>query len=108
MHLTRLAFVIALAATSWSISSQQAVALEDPAEGKKIAEQWCANCHLVSSDQEKASADVPTFMTIAGRSDAELEKLKFFLADPHGSPMPNFNLSRKEIEDILAYIKTLR
>lgn len=108
MHLTRLAFVAVFATTGWIISSQQAAALEDPAEGKKIAEQWCANCHLVSSDQEKASADVPTFMSIARRSNADLEKLRFFLANPHGSPMPNFNLSRKEIEDILAYIRTLR
>ena len=47
-------------------------------------------------------------MSIARRSNADLEKLRFFLANPHGSPMPNFNLSRKEIEDILAYIRTLR
>ncbi len=86
---------------------QPANALENPAKGKALAEQWCSSCHLVSPDQASAKADAPPFMTIARRSDEDLERLAVFLIDPHPK-MPNFNLSRQQIADILGYIRTLR
>lgn len=82
-------------------------ALDDPDNGKTLARQWCASCHLVTPDQERTNADAPPFMTIAGRSDKELDRLSTFLVDPHPK-MPNFNLSRQEIADIVAYIRSLR
>lgn len=84
-----------------------AAALDDPANGKRLAERWCSPCHLVSSTQENAQADVPPFATIAKRSDEELDALRGFLVDPH-PPMPNMSLTRQEITDLLAYIRSLR
>jgi mono/diheme cytochrome c family protein len=75
--------------------------------GGAIAERWCSSCHLVSPDQTSAVADVPTFMSIAQRSDSELDALAGFLADPH-PPMPDMSLTRDEIRDLLAYIRSLR
>ncbi len=82
-------------------------ALEDASEGKRLATQWCASCHLVTPDQASASADAPPFMTIARRSEEALGRLPSFLTDPHPK-MPNFNLSRQEIGDIVAYIRSLK
>ena len=64
---------------------------------------------IVSScqdDQKSAWADVPSFASIAAKYGEEIDYLGGFLADPH-PPMPNFNLTRKEIRDLLAYIKSL-
>lgn len=75
--------------------------------GGAIAERWCSSCHLVSPDQTNAVADVPSFMSVARRSDSEIDALAGFLADPH-PPMPDMSLSRDEIRDLLAYIRSLR
>jgi mono/diheme cytochrome c family protein len=83
-----------------------ALAAGDAQEGKAIAERWCASCHLVSPDQTKALSDVPSFMSIAERSQGELGWLEAFLADPH-PPMPNFSLTRQEIQDLVAYFASL-
>lgn len=76
----------------------------DAKHGAVIAKRWCAACHVVASDQQSASADVPPFADIARRRDPR--DLAVFLADPHPK-MPDMNLSRGEIDDIVAYIRSL-
>lgn len=72
--------------------------------GLKLSKHWCAACHVVSSDQKSASADVPTFEAIAQhRSQRDLT---LFLTKPHGQ-MPDMALSRPEVADIVAYIESL-
>lgn len=82
-------------------------ALYQASNGKVLAQKWCASCHLVSPDQVEASADAPPFATIAKRSDEELDRLQSFLIDPH-PVMPNFSLSRDQITDLVAYIRSLK
>jgi mono/diheme cytochrome c family protein len=84
-----------------------ALAQGDAETGGAIAERWCSSCHLVSPDQTTATADVPSFASIAERSDSEIDALEGFLADPH-PPMPDMSLTRNEIRDLLAYIRSLR
>jgi|SRR5664279_3558101 len=79
----------------------------DADHGADLAKRWCAACHVVDANQTRASADVPTFATIARQSDFSPEKVAFFLLDPHPK-MPNFPLSRSEAADIAAYIGSLR
>ncbi len=79
----------------------------DRDHGGDLAKRWCAACHVVSADQKQASADVPSFAAVAGKSDFTPEKLAFFLLDPHPK-MPNFPLSRTEAADLAAYIASLR
>jgi mono/diheme cytochrome c family protein len=78
----------------------------DIANGEVIAKRWCAACHLVSSDQARANADVPSFASLA-RKKQRPEKLEAFLSAPHPK-MPDMNLSRSEIDDLVAYIGSLR
>lgn len=88
------------------LSTSAAIAA-DADHGGDLAKRWCASCHLVTSDQKQASADVPSFVSIARKPDFTPEKLAFFLLDPHPK-MPNFPLSRNEAVDIAAYIGSLR
>lgn len=75
------------------------------ANGEIIAKRWCAACHLVAPEQTRAVADVPSFMAVA-RMNLPPQTLKAFLMDPHPK-MPDMNLTRSEIEDIVAYIRSL-
>ncbi len=86
-------------------ASPQSAFADDPAKGEIIARRWCAACHVVAPDQTLANSDAPTFASIAHRRE-EPKKLKAFLTDPHPK-MPNMNLSRSEIADIVAYIGRL-
>jgi mono/diheme cytochrome c family protein len=97
-----LVLVVAAATFGWS----WAVAA-DADHGGELAKRWCATCHLVEAGQKQASADVPPFAAVAGKSDFTPEKIASFLLEPHPK-MPNFPLSRDEAADIAAYIAALR
>jgi mono/diheme cytochrome c family protein len=84
-----------------------AVALADPENGRRLAERWCSACHVVAPGQQRASADVPPFSTIAHAPGFNPRRLTFFLLEPHPR-MPSMSLSRKEAADIVDYIKQLR
>jgi cytochrome c len=78
----------------------------DVVAGHTLAQVWCSSCHLV--DQAGQGRDTaPPFATIANRSDADRRWLRGWLTEPH-PPMPNFNLSRRQIDDIVAYLDSLR
>jgi mono/diheme cytochrome c family protein len=77
----------------------------DVAHGERIARRWCATCHVVAPDQTKGSTEAPSFADISRRVDDD-RRLAGFLADPHPR-MPDMNLSRPEITDIVAYIRKL-
>jgi len=77
----------------------------DAAHGAVIAKRWCASCHVVARDQISAVADAPSFFDIAQRRTSRKE-IANFLIDPH-PPMPDMHLSRREIDDIVAYIRSL-
>ncbi len=76
----------------------------DVANGKKLAQRWCSACHVVSPDQTRAQADSPSFENIARRYDSA--RLTRFLAAPYPR-MPDMGLSRNEIADLVAYIRSL-
>jgi len=82
-------------------------AAADAQHGKDLAQRWCAECHLVASDQARASADVATFASVARRQDLGAAQLAFFLLDPHPK-MPNLSLTRVEAADLAAYIASLK
>jgi mono/diheme cytochrome c family protein len=77
----------------------------DAQHGATIAKRWCADCHVVSNDQASAFSDAPSFGDIAQRH-ADRKEIANFLANPH-PPMPDMNLSRSEIDDIVTYIRSL-
>ena len=79
----------------------------DADNGLRLAERWCASCHVVSSAQSTGNDRVPPFSAIAHRADFSVEKLAFFLLNPHPI-MPNMSLTRNEAQDIAAYIAQLR
>jgi mono/diheme cytochrome c family protein len=96
---TRLALPLLLL---WSTAPVEA---GDAKHGAVIAKRWCASCHVVASDQTTAKVDAPPFSDIAARRSSD-KALAAFLTDPHPK-MPDMSLTRKEIDDIVSYIRTL-
>lgn len=87
----------------WLASAARA----DAANGERLARQWCAACHVVNGGGPSAPLPQgpPSFRTAAGHLGPE--QTRAFLARPHGQ-MPDLNLTRAEIDDLVAYIATLR
>jgi mono/diheme cytochrome c family protein len=79
----------------------------DSARGADLARRWCASCHVPGA-QARAGTDAgPPFAEIASNPAYTDERLRGWFAAPH-PPMPNLNLSRAEIEDLSAYIRSLK
>jgi mono/diheme cytochrome c family protein len=85
----------------------QSASAADATNGGRLAERWCAACHVVTTAQRQANADAPPFEEIARRPGFTETGTVRFLLDPHGK-MPNMDLSRTEAADIAAYINHLR
>ena len=80
----------------------------DVAAGRHLSETWCSSCHLVGPDPARAvSNGVPTFAAIAQQKSTTALSLGVFLQTPHAG-MPDLHLSRDEIDDLAAYILSLR
>jgi len=80
----------------------------DVVAGQRIAETWCANCHLVGTRSTGPATDTaPSFVSIARRPSTTTISLRAFLQSPHRQ-MPNYQLSRAETDDVIAYILSLR
>jgi mono/diheme cytochrome c family protein len=78
----------------------------DADNGERLAQRWCASCHVVAPSQREANADAPPFETIARTFGFNAERLVFFLLEPHPK-MPSMALTRNEANDIAAYIGML-
>ena len=76
----------------------------DPVSGKSIASRWCAQCHLVDGGRARDAA--PPLPAIARDASWTDERLAAFLTKPHGG-MRGFSFSRQEIDNLVAYIRSL-
>ncbi len=77
----------------------------DLQRGAALARQWCANCHVIGAEAPGAvQQGPPAFRTVAGTPP---DQLRTFLTRPHGA-MPDLSLSRAEIDDLVAYIGTVK
>ncbi|MDJ0511942.1 MAG: cytochrome c [Methyloceanibacter sp.] len=90
------------------VEAQSPVTNEPDADrGKALAERVCSNCHLVSDNQTEAVADVPTFREIANQQHQTPGEVMARIAIP-AHPMPVIPLTKRELEDLAAYIMSLR
>ena len=99
------AFGLCLAALA--VMQSQAALAGDPAMGHALAKRWCSECHLVDARQDSASDQAPPFMTIAQDPATTRAGLATWLSDPH-PPMPKLELARQDIDDLVAYIESLK
>ena len=81
-----------------------AASAQDVAEGRRLAEQWSANCHRIAPGGPGPASDaVPGFATIAARPGRTPEAITTFLRTPHAG-MPDHGLTLRQAQDIAAYL----
>jgi mono/diheme cytochrome c family protein len=93
------------------VAPSRAVRAQVPADleaGHKLGMIWCSNCHVVSPEQQSGnSTGAPTFAAIANAKTTTELGLHAFLQTPHDR-MPDLHLDREEIDNVAAYIISLR
>jgi mono/diheme cytochrome c family protein len=87
------------------IFAAQSTLAADGDIGKRQAQQHCSPCHIVEPNQRQEVADSPPFETIARKYGNAPEQIAFAILAPH--PRMNVTLSRRDAQDIAAYIATL-
>lgn len=101
--MARLGFAVLALLTMLASTAQ---AQGDPRKGRTLARSWCTGCHLVEPSG-LGSDTAPPFAIIANDPARTPPRLKRWLADPH-PPMPNLKLSNREIDDLVAYLESLK
>lgn len=80
----------------------------DAAAGLRLASAWCANCHRVGPAGPGPTTDAaPAFAAVMAMPSTTRMSLAAFLQTPHPR-MPNYQLSRDELDDVIAYLLSLR
>jgi mono/diheme cytochrome c family protein len=83
-------------------------AAQDVQQGREIALRWCSSCHVVERAATVAPANgLTTFPAIADKPDLSVDRLRAAM-NPQHSRMPDFALSRRQQDDLIAYIQSLR
>lgn len=82
-----------------------AYAAGDAAAGRDLALTWCSSCHVVKGGPPASDA-VPPLAAVAHQPEASPDRLRGFLAQPHGG-MPPLHLTRQEIENLIAYMQSV-
>ncbi len=80
----------------------------DPAAGLDYARAICADCHDVEREWDELAAFYgPPFVDIAALPSTTAMSLRVFLRTPHEN-MPNLVLTDQELDDVIAYILSLK
>jgi len=85
----------------------EAALAADANNGARLAQRWCASCHIVSGTQSKGIDTAPPFASIAQMTDFSAEKIAYFLLELHPK-MQVMSLSRDAAKDLAAYIAEQR
>ncbi len=86
----------------------QAWAYGDVDDGHRLATSWCSGCHQVElRTQATASDAIPSFRAVAAMPSTTSTSIRAFLSTTH-TVMPDFKLTNGQIDDVGAYILSLR
>jgi mono/diheme cytochrome c family protein len=80
----------------------------DPAAGHALAQEWCASCHAIEPMQPTPpGSPAPSWSAVARMPSTTSMALHAFLLTPHVR-MPDLRLTPAQIDDVVAYILSLR
>jgi mono/diheme cytochrome c family protein len=79
------------------------------ARGQDIAGRACAGCHAIDGQAGGTiqGTNVPSFRAIASRPNRSPARLQAFIMTPQ-HPMPGTLLTLSEVNDVVAYLLSLR
>lgn len=77
----------------------------DVGAGQRLAQLRCAACHIVERSSRDEVADAPPFVAIGQKFDFNYDSLVLALLGPHRKM--NFSLTKRDADDVAAYIAAL-
>jgi mono/diheme cytochrome c family protein len=81
--------------------------LGNAAFGRRLIDAWCTECHSVEPALPGVKTTAPDFRAIAQRPSTTAISLRVFLqSEP--KTMPHFIIGRRDTDNIIAYILSLR
>lgn len=101
--------IIILSVGATFLASATAALAGEPVLGRQVAQKLCVNCHIIEPDGKAKVVNpaVPTFMAVAAMADQSESTIRAYLIDPH-PPMPDPKLTTNELDNIAAYIMSLK
>lgn len=98
---------VAFAALAFDAASTEELP-GDPALGRALALRECQQCHQVQAgEREGVLPEPPAFQNLADDPAMTALALRVFLHSPHAN-MPNLILSDADVDDVIAYIHSLK
>lgn len=88
------------------LAGNQTAYAGDIERGRALSLHWCVACHVVAPEATGSDAG-PAFASLASLPGQTEQALRNWLADPH-PPMPDFDLTAVEFDDLAAYIMSLK
>lgn len=80
----------------------------DAQEGRRVAEKWCARCHVVGTAKPYSGIDsTPTFFLISEQLDQDRQRVQTFKERRPHNALDFDELSRDDLENLLTYIDGL-
>lgn len=112
LHLLRaLCLALALGACAQSPAPVPAPApvTANPAEGRRLAEIYCARCHAISTEGESTHPMAPPFRTLSRNYPVNTLEEAFAEGILVGHrDMPEFRLEPAQIDDLVAYLQSIQ
>ncbi len=88
------------------IVASPAQAADALSRGQSLTEQICVTCH-VTQDARSGSDMVAPLTEIVNERRKSAATLRAFLTAPHGA-MPDVHLTRRQVDDLVVYLESLR
>jgi cytochrome c len=77
--------------------------------GRVVAQLHCAACHAIGAAGASSSPMAPPFRIVRMRyNEITFERRMARLGEDGHSEMPNFTIDRADVDDVAAYIDSLR
>ena len=93
-----------------TVLSATAIAQElgSPMRGQRVAEMICSECHAIEKGATRsANTHAPTFQSLAKTPGMNAMAFRVWLRSSH-KEMPNIMLKNEEVDDVIAYVQTLK
>jgi len=90
------------------LASIQSVAAESVAQGRRLAQNYCARCHSIDKAGPSPLKIAPAFRTLHERYPVDMlqEALAEGIVTGHPT-MPQFSFDPDQVGDFIAFLKTL-
>jgi mono/diheme cytochrome c family protein len=85
----------------------QAQSIGDLTAGRMIAATLCVQCHRITGSDNDPDRTPPDFGAVANMRSFTALSMRVFLQTPHGQ-MPRYQFNQTEMDDIVAYLSSLR